>query len=78
MLYLLKQHLLSISYVEMPAEPTSNSESVNENVGLEGLQLLFLTNENRDSSPGLEASSSFSEVEAIFHAESSDEEFLGF
>ena len=74
----LKQHLLSISYVEMPAEPTSNSESVNENVGLEGLQLLFLTNENRDISPGLEASSSFSEVEAIFHAESSDEEFLGF
>ena len=73
-----KEHLLSISYVEMLAEPISNNESANENLELEGLQLLFTTNDENAIFPGLEAISSFSGLERIFLAESSDEEFLGF
>ena len=73
-----KEHLLSISYVEMLAEPISNNESANENLELEGLQLLFTTNDENAIFPGLEARSSFSGLERIFLAESSDEEFLGF
>ena len=47
-----KEHLLLISHVEMPAEPVSNNESIDENIRLEELQQLF-------NSSGFEANSSF-------------------
>ena len=72
-----KEHLLSISYVEMPAG-ISNNESAIENIGLEGLQLIFATNDENDDILEPETNSSFSVLEEIFLAESSDEEFLGF
>ena len=67
----LKEHLLSISYVEMPAVSISNNVN-SETIGLESIQLIFATDDENENSLGE------SGVEAIFLEESLHEEFLGF
>ena len=61
----LKEHLLSISYVEMPSEQTRSKKDTNENVDLEGLSLIFAADDENDHFLGFETIFDPSTLEAI-------------